>query len=112
MGRRGREEGGKDAPGATLASTIVTLRSGREVARWYAHERPALPAPMMMTSEIVRSYSVVKYLCTIHVSDSGRGDVRKDAPLDHGPRDLRLLDGREAVVAIVVLLAVVRSIRN
>ena len=41
---------------------IVTFRSGREVARWYAHERPALPAPMITTSDTARSYIMLKYL--------------------------------------------------
>ena len=49
-------------PGATLASTMVILSSGRALARWYAHERPALPAPTMTTSDTARSYSVAEYL--------------------------------------------------
>lgn len=41
---------------------MVILRSGREVARWYAHESPALPAPMITTSDTARSYIMLKYL--------------------------------------------------
>ena len=38
-----------------------------------------------------------------------RGKGEADSPLDHGPGDLRLLDGCEAVVAVVVFFAVVSS---
>lgn len=75
-------------PGATLASMMVILRSGRDVARWYAQDRPALPAPMMTTSEMARSYIRLKYL--------GHGGAASDKFASENETDAhRLIMARE-----------------